>query len=189
MIQNRIGSNHERYTVSVPLRSFLPVPDDAFVIILDKIKSLSIFLRRVVYKAQLFVNYYIIKYPESLPNEFFQQNFWYSLCRLINENISIDVFKQKYSLNVPHLEEAWSELSSLEGVVMTVQKEGLTNYGQVLSTACESIATCYNNFYIENFENVVLNYFIYMISKEFQVKENMTRVVFFFTKMIDIKNS
>ncbi|KAG1639716.1 hypothetical protein G6F44_007556 [Rhizopus delemar] len=167
VIEKKIGLNYQRYTISVPLRSFLPIPDDAFNNTLRKIKSLSMFLRNVMYRAQLFINHYILKYPDGLPNEFFQQNFWYSLCRLINENISIDVFKQKYSSHIPYLEEVWNELSGLEGVSMVVNKEGLTNYGQDLSTACESVATCYNNFYIENFGNVVNSYCIYMIRKEF----------------------
>ncbi|KAI7890974.1 uncharacterized protein EV154DRAFT_551846 [Mucor mucedo] len=152
-IENKIGLNHQRYTVSIPLRSFLPTSDDdAFNNTLNKIKSLSMFLRNVIYRAQFFINYYILRYSADLPNEFFQQNFWYSLCRLINENMSIESFKQ----------------NGLEGVSMFVKKEGLTNYGQVLASACENVATCYNNFYIENFENIVSNYFIYMIRAEFQ---------------------
>lgn len=133
------------------------------------------FLRNVMYRAQLFINYYILKYPANLPNEFFQQNFWYSLCRLINENMTIDSFKQKYISHIPHLEEIWTELRGLADVSMIVKKEGLTNYDLVLASACENVATCYNNFYIENYENVVSNYFIYMICTEFQVNN------FFFT--------
>ncbi|EIE90050.1 hypothetical protein RO3G_14761 [Rhizopus delemar RA 99-880] len=64
--------------------------------------------------------------------------------------------KQKYSSHIPYLEEVWNELSGLEGVSMVVNKEGLTNYGQDLSTACE-----------KNFGNVVNSYCIYMIRKEF----------------------
>ncbi|KAI7893257.1 uncharacterized protein EV154DRAFT_583715 [Mucor mucedo] len=77
-------------------------------------------------------------------------------------------FKQKYISHIPHLEEIWTELSGIEGVSMFVQKEGLTNYGQVIASACKNVATCYDNFYIENFENIVSNYFIYMIRAEFQ---------------------
>ncbi|KAG2209788.1 hypothetical protein INT47_001936 [Mucor saturninus] len=162
-------SGHSSARMSIPLRSFFPTSDDdAFNNTLNKIKSLSMFLRNVIYRAQLFINYYILKYPADLPNEFFQQNFWYSLCRLINENMSIESFKQKYISHIPHLEEIWTELSGLEGVSMLVKKEGLTNYGQVLASACENVATCYNNFYTENFENIVSNYFIYMIRAEFQ---------------------
>ncbi|KAI7892609.1 uncharacterized protein EV154DRAFT_400804, partial [Mucor mucedo] len=82
-IENKIGLNHQRYTMSIPLRSFSPTSDDdTFDNTLNNIKSLSMFLRNMIYKAQLFVNYYILRYPADLPNDFFQQNFWYSLCRL-----------------------------------------------------------------------------------------------------------
>ncbi|KAI7873102.1 uncharacterized protein EV154DRAFT_579526 [Mucor mucedo] len=86
----------------------------------------------------------------------------------IYENMSIESFKQKYISQIPHLEEIWTGLSGIEGVSMFVKKEGLTNYGQVLASACKNIATCYNNFYIENFENIISNYFTYMIRAEFQ---------------------
>ncbi|KAG2195627.1 hypothetical protein INT47_005995 [Mucor saturninus] len=168
-IEIKIGLSHQRYTVSIPLRSFPPTSDDdAFNNTLNKIKSLSIFLRNVIYRAQLFINYYILKYPADLQNAFFQQNFWYSLCRLINENMSIESFKQKYISHIPHPEEIWTELNGLEGVSMLVKKEGLTNNGQVLASACENVTTCYNNFYIENFENIDSKYFTYMIRAEFQ---------------------
>ncbi|KAI7908316.1 uncharacterized protein BX663DRAFT_557456 [Cokeromyces recurvatus] len=39
----------------------------------------------------------------------------------------------------------------------------LKNYGQSLSTACETVATTYNNYYVENFENIISNYFIYTL--------------------------
>ncbi|KAI8090771.1 hypothetical protein BDF21DRAFT_483754 [Thamnidium elegans] len=38
----------------------------------------------------------------------------------------------------------------------------MRNYGQVFSTACETIAMRYNNDCIENFQNTICNYFIYV---------------------------
>ncbi|KAI7873227.1 uncharacterized protein EV154DRAFT_431081 [Mucor mucedo] len=43
---------------------------------------------------------------------------------------------------------------------LTVEKEGLTNYGQVLSSACETTATCYNSYYIGSFEIIVFNFLV-----------------------------
>ncbi|KAI7891472.1 uncharacterized protein EV154DRAFT_442882 [Mucor mucedo] len=132
----------------------------------EKIKSLSMFLRKVAYNAQLFVNFYILKHPNSLPNELLKQNFWYSVCRVVYQNLSVQNFQSQYPL-IPHLAEVWDELNGVEGVNLTVDKGNLTLYGQVVSSACESIATCYNNYYIENFENIIANYFIYMIRQAF----------------------
>ncbi|CEG82063.1 hypothetical protein RMATCC62417_16189 [Rhizopus microsporus] len=76
------------------------------------------------------------------------------------------MFQSKYA-HILHLADTWQELNSLDGENLTVAKEGLTNYGQVLSAACETIATSYNNYYIENFQNIVANYFIFMIKTVF----------------------
>ncbi|KAI7897334.1 uncharacterized protein EV154DRAFT_475654 [Mucor mucedo] len=75
-------------------------------------------------------------------------------------------FQSQYPL-IPRLVEVWDELNGVEGVNLTVDKGNLILYGQVVSSACESIATCYNNYYIENFENIIANYFIYMIRQAF----------------------
>ncbi|KAI7892583.1 uncharacterized protein EV154DRAFT_418291, partial [Mucor mucedo] len=84
-------------------------------------------------------------------------------------------FQLKYA-KIHHLEDVWMELNNLEGVNLNVEKDGLKNYGQVLATACETTTTCYNNYYIENFQNIICNYFIYMICKEFpDVKKSVIR--------------
>ncbi|GAA5811239.1 hypothetical protein MFLAVUS_004671 [Mucor flavus] len=119
-----------------------------------------------MFKVKIFINYYILKYPENLVNDFFQQNFWYSLCRVVCKQLSVQEFQAKYT-HIQHLEDLWTELNGYQNVDLIVEKEGLTNYGQVLSSACETTATCYNNYYIENFENIICNYYIYMIRREF----------------------
>ncbi|KAI8875342.1 hypothetical protein K501DRAFT_280465 [Backusella circina FSU 941] len=160
LIQRDIGDKHERYTISIPLKSFLNETNDNDQLgkAVDKISSLSGFLRTVLFKAQVFINYYIIKYPQNLSNEFFQQNFWYSLCRVVCNQLSVSDFQLKYT-NIRYLEDLWTELNSLDGIDMTVAKDGIQNYSQVLATACETTATSYNNYYIENFENIICNYF------------------------------
>ncbi|EIE86300.1 hypothetical protein RO3G_11011 [Rhizopus delemar RA 99-880] len=55
----------------------------------------------------------------------------------------------------------------MEGVNLTVARDGISNYGQVIATTCETIATSCNNYYVENFQNIAANYFIYMISTAF----------------------
>ncbi|KAI8980985.1 hypothetical protein BDB01DRAFT_851402 [Pilobolus umbonatus] len=44
---------------------------------------------------------------------------------------------------------------------------GLKNYGQSLSAACETVATTYNNYYTENFENIICIYFIYALRTQY----------------------
>lgn len=70
---------------------------------------------------------------------------------------------------MPSLADTWNELSNMEGVNLTVARDGISNYGQVIATTCETIATSCNNYYVENFQNIAANYFIYMISTAFPV--------------------
>ncbi|KAL4213199.1 hypothetical protein AB4K20DRAFT_1864721 [Rhizopus microsporus] len=48
-----------------------------------------------------------------------------------------------------------------------VEENRLNNYGQSLSTACETVATSYNNYHIENFKNFICNYFIYSLKRKY----------------------
>lgn len=170
LIEQKMGPQYQRYTVSLPLKSFIrTLNDDTFNATLSRIQSLSLFVREVVFKAQLFINYYILQHPQTLSNDFFQQNFWYSLCRVINGNMEITEFAQKYSRTIPQLNETWNELQNSDNIDLRVNIQGLKNYGQALSDACETVATCYNNYYIENFENIISNYFIYKLRSSFDV--------------------
>ncbi|CAO3686639.1 unnamed protein product [Rhizopus stolonifer] len=106
----------------------------------DKIKRLSGFLRIVMSKAQVFINYYIIKYSQSLPKELFQQNFWYSLCRMVCEQLSVSDFQSKYT-NIHYLEGLWTELNSLENInLIDVKRSIIKNlvYEHVLDQVSSS---------------------------------------------------
>ncbi|KAI7898094.1 uncharacterized protein BX663DRAFT_443775, partial [Cokeromyces recurvatus] len=48
-----------------------------------------------------------------------------------------------------------------------VPENRLKSYEQSLSTACETVATTYNNYYVENFENIICNYFIYTLRTKY----------------------
>ncbi|CEJ03335.1 hypothetical protein RMCBS344292_17321 [Rhizopus microsporus] len=82
LLQIKLGSNYQKYTVSIPFASFCreTLKKSNF---LKKIKAISGFIREVILKAQLFVNYYILKHPNKLTNDFFEQNFWYIISRIV----------------------------------------------------------------------------------------------------------
>ncbi|GAA5812653.1 hypothetical protein MFLAVUS_006110 [Mucor flavus] len=141
LIQTKLGNNHQRYTVSLPLKSFFKKENESsFENSLLKIKALSSFLRDVTFKAQVFVNYYILKHSKDLSNDIFKQNFWYSVCRVVYKKLSVEDFQKQYS-KMPSLADTWNELNNREGVKLTVEMDGISNYGQVISTACETIST------------------------------------------------
>ncbi|KAL0087461.1 hypothetical protein J3Q64DRAFT_1638717, partial [Phycomyces blakesleeanus] len=55
-------------------------------------------------------------------------------------------------------------------VNLTVNLNGLKNYGAVVSSACKTIAITYNNYYVENFENIIANYFMYIKRTNFRAR-------------------
>ncbi|GAA5813969.1 hypothetical protein MFLAVUS_007459 [Mucor flavus] len=59
------------------------------------------------------------------------------------------------------------ELSATMNGSLFVPENGLKNYGQSLSAACETVATTYNNYYTEKFENIICNYFIYALRTKY----------------------
>ncbi|KAI8073790.1 hypothetical protein BDF21DRAFT_475198, partial [Thamnidium elegans] len=58
-------------------------------------------------------------------------------------------------------------LQALENVNLLVEREGLVGYGQIVLSACDTVATAYNNFYVENYETYIGNYFIYRLKQEY----------------------
>ncbi|ORE06341.1 hypothetical protein BCV72DRAFT_329039 [Rhizopus microsporus var. microsporus] len=68
---------------------------------------------------------------------------------------------------LPDIEAVFNLLQSLENVNMLVERNNLVGYGQIISSACETVATTYNNFYAENFEQYIGNYFIYKLKVEY----------------------
>lgn len=72
------------------------------------------------------------------------------------------------------LTSSFVELSAtMNNGSLFVPENGLKNYGQSLSAACETVATTYNNYYIENFENIICNYFIYAVRTKYLVSNEI----------------
>ncbi|KAI7903138.1 uncharacterized protein BX663DRAFT_568118 [Cokeromyces recurvatus] len=59
------------------------------------------------------------------------------------------------NLDMVQLTSSFVELSATLNGSLFVPENRLKNYGQFLPTACETIATTYNNYYVENFENII----------------------------------
>ncbi|CEP07860.1 hypothetical protein [Parasitella parasitica] len=83
-----LSKSHQRYTVSLPHESFLISEDDQNRLMQyqQTITRLSSFMREVIYKAQVFINYSILHSGDSLTNDIFEQNY----------RITIDVVENKY---------------------------------------------------------------------------------------------
>ncbi|GAA5809320.1 hypothetical protein MFLAVUS_002727 [Mucor flavus] len=172
--------SYERFTISLPLQSFLKFDEEEEGERLEqyqqRITELSSFLRQVIYRAQILINYYILSNSinmDNLSNNIFDRNFWYRVCRLIYQNITVYELQRMYP-TLPGIEAAFNHLQSLENVNLLVEKGNLVGYGQIVSSACETVATAYSNFYVENFENYIGNYFIYKLKVEYDGRDAIT---------------
>ncbi|ORE04060.1 hypothetical protein BCV72DRAFT_243891 [Rhizopus microsporus var. microsporus] len=52
-------------------------------------------------------------------------------------------------------------------VHLFVAENSLKNYEQSLSAACVTFAVTYSNYYVENFENIICNYFTYTLKNKY----------------------
>lgn len=124
-----------------------------------------------MYKAQIFINYYILDHSnnvEHISKHVFNNLFWYRICRLLYGNINIHQL-QNYYPSLPNLEIVFNRLQSLDNVNILVEKGDMIGYGQIVASACESVVTTYNNFYVENYENYIGNFFLYKLKVKYPV--------------------
>jgi len=171
--------SYQRYTTSLTLESFIS-PDEEEPNKLERYQERIIrqssFLREVIYKAQILINYYILNNAdnfETLSNDIFDKNFWYRICRLIYCNITIEEVQRLYP-RLSNIETVFNDLQGLENVNLLVEKGDLVGYGQIVSSACDTVATAYNNFYVENYETYIGNYFIYRLKVAYTVSNQTT---------------
>ncbi|ORE14247.1 hypothetical protein BCV71DRAFT_276345, partial [Rhizopus microsporus] len=81
-LKNELGDNYERFTRKVYLKAVIrPEYKESFT---EKIIKLSVFIRNILFRAQLFVNAYIVNNKDSIDSVVIsQQNFWYAISQLI----------------------------------------------------------------------------------------------------------
>jgi hypothetical protein len=137
LVTSQLGQDNEHFVISVPLDSFAK---ETFKLSLKEgITAICKFQREVLLKAMLFVNYYILS-TDRVHKEFLKQNFWYSVCKVIYGNDSINGTSNQ-----------WPGVQKLENVyTVLIQKYPLfgiasppTNSAHSLSSACINISTCY----------------------------------------------
>ena len=81
-MKNELGGNYERFARKVYLDAVIRSEyKESFT---EKIIKLSAFIRNVLFRAQLFVNAYIVNNKDSTDSVVItQQNFWYAISQLI----------------------------------------------------------------------------------------------------------
>ncbi|KAI8984400.1 hypothetical protein BDF20DRAFT_911502 [Mycotypha africana] len=114
-------------------------------------------------KAQFIVNHYILTYHKHVTNALFEQNFWYTVCRVVYGSARIEDVEARYPEMTGFAEAYYTLLIHHHEVNLSVYCGYLAYYGQIVSSASITLATTYENYYVENFEDTVAKYFIYYL--------------------------
>ena len=154
-----LGTKVEHFTRRVPFNSVVrPEHQD---LLRQKVCELSMFIREIVFRAQVFVNWYILLHAsEPIPSYVYSQQFWYSVCQLVgnrsvtntNTNMPIDVLQH------------W-EIFHLRYPAAVYDMGNFLGYSDALSSACKRLATTYANHIVENFETYVTKYCKYVLQR------------------------
>ncbi|RCH93528.1 hypothetical protein CU097_009585 [Rhizopus azygosporus] len=142
-LKNELGDNYERFTRKVYLETVIrPEYKESFT---EKIVKLSAFIRNVLFRAQLFVNAYIVNNKGSVDLAVItQQNFWYAISQLI--------------------------MAVHPSIVFSIKDNPIKGYSDALSAACVVLATAYLSYIVENFQRRVIYYLTVRLAIIYQDK-------------------
>lgn len=83
VMNRKLGTGFESFTRKLPFDTC--VKENYRDMLKNRIISASDDVRQILFRAQLFVNYYIIlNSNETITANVYQQSFWYSICQLVN---------------------------------------------------------------------------------------------------------
>jgi hypothetical protein len=80
IIQYKLGQHSHRYITSITFKQFCYNTTNTSKS-LEKIKTMLALIREALFKAQLFINYFILMYPSNATSAFLHRNFWYSILK------------------------------------------------------------------------------------------------------------
>ncbi|RCH84655.1 hypothetical protein CU097_005445 [Rhizopus azygosporus] len=112
-------------------------------------------LVNVLFRAQLFVNAYIVNNKDSIDLAVItQQNFWYAISQLI---MGQKITNKAYISNSVAL--GFEDFKAVHpSIVFFLKYNPIKSYSDALSAACVVLATAYLNHIVENFQRRVLYY-------------------------------
>ncbi|ORE06611.1 hypothetical protein BCV72DRAFT_328462 [Rhizopus microsporus var. microsporus] len=163
-LKNELGDNYERFTRKVYLETVIrPEYKKSFT---EKIVKLSAFIRNVLFRAQLFVNAYIVNNKDSTDLAVItQQNFWYAISQLI---MGQKITNRTYISNNVSL--GFEDFKAVHPpIVFSLKGNPIKGYSDALSAACIVLATAYLNHIVENFQRRVIYYLTVRLAIIYQV--------------------
>ncbi|KAI8970483.1 hypothetical protein BDF20DRAFT_826035, partial [Mycotypha africana] len=133
----------------------------------QKVIELCRFIRDVTTRAQLFMNYYIIKNRNLTVQEYiYEQNFWYCICKLVLGQKITNKAYINHTVALTFDDVATDDPS----IISPFKDQKIKGYSDAMAAACESIATTYMNHMVENFTKRIRYYLYWALKPTFQVK-------------------
>jgi hypothetical protein len=159
ILQN-LGEGYEAYTRKSTLET--SVNDSNRHLLKTKILSVCENIRQIAFRAQIFVNHFVFS-RGSAPSCIFKQNFWYTICQLVNERSATS-----NRLIPEDLQRAWRAFKESHPSIV-YNNTLMPGASQCLSEYCKQLATAYQNNIVENFEARVKRHLFYVVQNLFVV--------------------
>lgn len=161
-----LGPEYQAFTRKLPLTTC--VTADHVQSLKSRIVAACADVRNIVYRAQIFTNYYITlrsQQPDNndIPHCIFRMQYWYSLCQLVNSQ------RVTTSTNLaPNMIEVWNVFKSFYPSIVFHQTLASGTW-QCIAEASTELATAYQNNMVEHFESRLTRFLYYRLQNMFMV--------------------
>ena len=138
-----LGSSYEPFAIKVPFATANPLQTEELK---KKVVHACESVCQLIYRAQLFVNFYILSHQQDTLHCVFTDNFWYSITQLVNG-------RKVTNPNVLPLDlmKSWKAFCDMYPSV--VRPDYLhPGEAQSISYACTKIATAYQKAIVDLFQ-------------------------------------
>lgn len=163
IMKAHLGSDYITRTVKLPFKNC--VHDNYAHVLRSKILTASDDIRHIVFRAKIFVNYFVLSTSNQQNHTgLFQQNFWYSICQLVNDrqHTNKKILDQNILTHWHVFKEKFPKI--------VYPKSLQPGASACLTETCKEIATSYLNHIVEGFEPKLCAFVRYHIRQKFGVR-------------------
>ena len=165
VMNQNLGTGFQSFTRKLPFDTC--VKERYRSVLKDRILSASEDVRQLLFRAQMFVSYFIILHSnENIPGCIYRQPFWYSICQLVNN-------RRVTNSNVlpPGMLDDWNNFRRQHPTIL-YKVDLASGNSQCLSEACLQVSVTYSNAVVETFEQRVMSYLYYLVQNIYMVSTN-----------------
>lgn len=133
-------------------------------------------LKQIIISAceSIFVNHYILIHGNAvIPSCIYKQNFWYSICQLVNDD-----WVTNGTTLLEDIVSVWNAFRPGNPSIL-YPKKLVKEASQCLAQACVEVSTAYLNNTVEMFETRLLSYLNYLVQNTIMVDTNNNFTIHF----------